>query len=398
MFQYSICAFLAPAVVSAMAFPWAGPEPTLIVPAEDKWSPAPTAAPGNGVMELFKRAGDNTCGYVSGVSTSSLTCNYDNYVCATNTYYGVHGCCDPDNISSCSIPTTCIASTAMAASCTDAACSNNDYIAKCTDSDAPYCYEWRYVYGTRTVMTEHGCAQSAFTVSVQRTYSGQTLDPASSKSELQISYVTITPTAKNTDATSSGNDNASPATQSATGTTEPEKTSTRKKSKTNIGAIVGGAVGGLVVIGAIAFGVIFLILRSRKNKSSAANAGNGANQPMMVQGPAPGVTEYKPQPDGFPSPGQQYPLAAAGYYRPDQKPGFQQMGVPGQEMGGMNQPYSPPHSPAPQYSGPAPVGPQGVPMGVAEAGGVPIQHLPQQQQQQQQLQQPHQHQVYEAPA
>jgi hypothetical protein len=66
MFQYSICAFLAPALAAGAAFPWAMPEPTFVVPAADNWSPAPTPAPQFGAIELFKRAADdNTCGYIS---------------------------------------------------------------------------------------------------------------------------------------------------------------------------------------------------------------------------------------------------------------------------------------------------------------------------------------------
>ena len=66
MLQYSICAFLAPALVSAAAFAWTGPEPTLVVPEQDTWSPAVTDAPELGLIELFKRDEDNTCGFVSG--------------------------------------------------------------------------------------------------------------------------------------------------------------------------------------------------------------------------------------------------------------------------------------------------------------------------------------------
>ena len=74
MFRSSLYAFLAPAVVSAMAFPWAGPEPTLVIPAADNWSPAPTKAPEANLMEMFKRAaGDNTCGYISGISSKNLS-------------------------------------------------------------------------------------------------------------------------------------------------------------------------------------------------------------------------------------------------------------------------------------------------------------------------------------
>ncbi|KAF2116238.1 hypothetical protein BDV96DRAFT_46397 [Lophiotrema nucula] len=270
MLQYTICAFLAPALVSAVAFPaafpWAAPEPTFVIPAEDNWSPAPTRAPDMGALELFKRdAGDNTCGYISGVSSRSLTCNNANYVCATNTAYGVHGCCDPNGISTCSIPTTCIPSSLMSASCTGD-CSTNDYIAKCTDSDQPYCYEWRYVYSTRTVMTEHGCAASAFTVSVERTFDDEGTT-SSLASEVQISYVTVTPSAASTTSDASSTAVSGTAVSQTAGPTETTTTSEPPKKKTNVGAIVGGVVGGLVVIGAIAFGIIFLILRKRNRRT-----------------------------------------------------------------------------------------------------------------------------------
>jgi hypothetical protein len=148
-------------------------------------------------------------------------------------------------------------------------------------------------------------------------------------------------------------------------------------------------VGGLVAIGAIIFGVIFALLRNKKKKQAAAAA---AAPPVMGQGPAPGVAEYKPQPGGFP-PQQGYapPPQQGGYYQQDVKPGFNsqpQMGVPGQEVGGMsNAPYSPSMSPAPQYSAPHDHGP---PPGMAEVAGNPIQPAPQQQH-------PPQHHVYEAP-
>lgn len=383
MLQYSICAFLAPALVSAAAFPWAGPEPTFVIAKGDGWSPAPTQAPELGMMgamELFKREtiGDDTCGYVSGESTRSLTCNNANYICATNSYYGVHGCCDPSSISDCSLPTTCIPSTEMSASCTGD-CSTNDYIAKCTLSDQPYCYEWRYVYSSRTVMTEHGCAASAFTISVDRTFTDGSSSISDVPSEAPVSEKTVQVTVTAPGGASASNSGGASVTNPQSQTASPtETTSTvepEPKKKTNIGAIVGGVVGGLVVLGALAFGIIFLILRKRKSKQNAANsnAAVGANQPMM--GPAPGVTEYKPQPGGYPSPAPGYPSpqpAAAGYYNNETKPQFhqQQMGVPGQEIN----PYSPPTSPAPQYTGPAPVQP--VPFGIAEAGGIPVQQQP----------------------
>ncbi|KAF2733457.1 hypothetical protein EJ04DRAFT_272775 [Polyplosphaeria fusca] len=403
MLQYSICAFLAPALVSAAAFPWAGPEPTFVIPAGDEWTPAPTEAPEYmGGIELFKRQtiGDDTCGYISGESTRSLTCNNPSYICATNSYYGAHGCCDPSSIADCSLPTTCIESTALAASCTGD-CSTNDFIAKCTDSSEPYCYEWRYVYSSQTVMTEHGCAASAFTISVLRTYSDGDTSFSDIPSEVPVSEKTVqvTVTAGESSTTTDPTDTADIQSQTASPTATTTTVETEPKKKTNIGAIVGGVVGGLVVLGALAFGIVFLILRKKKDKQNAANANVGAHQPMVGGGPAPGVTEYKPQPNvttSYPSPSPQYPGSpqpptAAGYFGNETKPGFQQMGVPGQEMN----PYSPPTSPAPQYSGPAPVQP--VPFGIAEAGGMPVQQQPGQQPQGSPHAPPPSN-IYEAPA
>ncbi|KAF2003709.1 hypothetical protein P154DRAFT_519929 [Amniculicola lignicola CBS 123094] len=310
MLSYSICAFLAPAVASAMAFPGAFPEPTLVVPERDGWSPAPTQGPKIGALELFRRASeDATCGYISGESAQSLTCNNSNFVCATNTYYGVHGCCDPAKISTCSIPTTCIASSDLAASCTDSACSTNSYITRCTDESQPYCYQWLYVYSTKTTMTEHGCAASAFTVTVQRLFtdgaSGSSV--SSLPSDIPVSYSYITVTAPNTPTTAQTSNNAQSAATTATSTSTNNESPSKK---TPIGAIVGGVVGGVAVLGAIIGAIVFFLMRNRKEKQIAANAASGVSQPMMG-GPAPGVTEYKPQGVGFGQPAWQ-----------EQKPGF----------------------------------------------------------------------------
>jgi hypothetical protein len=222
-----------------------------------------------------------------------------------------------------------------------------------TNSAEPFCYQWRYVYDS-TVMTEFGCASEAFTISVLRTVNG---DTSSLPSETPVTdEITSTPSSSSTSTSSTSS-------STSTGTSAPQ--SSGKKS-TNVGAIVGGVVGGLVVLGAIAFGIVFLVLRNKKQKQNAANAASGATQPFMS--PAPGVTEYKPQPGGY-NPQQPYPGPggeAAGYYSgQDQSKAWQ------------GQYGSPPTSPAPQYPGVAPMQPLGVPAGVAEAGGNPVEGHPQ---------------------
>ncbi|KZM24324.1 hypothetical protein ST47_g4506 [Ascochyta rabiei] len=232
-----LCAILAPTLVSAAAF--AIPEPTQpVAPAADNWSPAPTAAPQLG-FHLFGREAqhasqDNTCGYVSGLSASSITCPNSKAICATNTFFGVHGCCDPSALSSCTIATTCIPSTAMSSLCTDDACSSNNAIAKCTAPASPACYRWLFAYES-TTMTQHGCAASGFTSTAQRSYG-----PSSTSTP---SPLVVTVTASATPSASPSADN------------EP---------KQSLGPIIGGTVGGCIIVSLVALAALFIHRRRRR--------------------------------------------------------------------------------------------------------------------------------------
>ncbi|KAF9700140.1 hypothetical protein EKO04_001216 [Ascochyta lentis] len=232
---HALCAILAPALVSAAAF--AIPQPTqLFAPAADNWSPAPTAAPQLG-FSLFGREAqqanqDNTCGYVSGLSASSITCANPKAICATNTFYGVHGCCDPSALSACTIATSCIASTAMTSLCTNDACSTDNAIAKCTAPASPECYRWLFAYDS-TTMTQHGCAATGYTSTAQRSYGASR-----------------TPSALVT-APASSLPSSSPSLVAAT------------QKNQSLGPIVGGTVGGCVVLSLVALAA-FLIHRRRR--------------------------------------------------------------------------------------------------------------------------------------
>ncbi|KAJ4339406.1 hypothetical protein N0V95_007784 [Ascochyta clinopodiicola] len=236
--SHALRAILAPTLVSAAAF--AIPEPTQrFAPAADGWSPAPTAAPQLD-FHLFGRetqqtGQDNTCGYVSGLSASSITCPNPTAICATNTFFGVHGCCDPSALSACTIATTCIPSTAMTSLCTDAACSSNSAIAKCTAPASPDCYRWLFAYES-TTMTQHGCAASGFTSTAQRSY-GALSSSLSSPSPLVVT-VTASPT---------------PSTTLAASDSAP---------KQSLGPIIGGTVGGCIILSLVALAA-FLIHRRR---------------------------------------------------------------------------------------------------------------------------------------
>jgi hypothetical protein len=151
----------------------------------------------------------------------------------------------------------------MSSICTDAICSSDANVLKCTDSAQPECYRWMIVY-SRTTMTQHGCATKGFTSTAQRSW-GQLL--SSIPPEL---YRTITVL----------------ATPSATPTLTPSPAS----SKPNLGAIVGGTIGGCTVISLVIL-VLLIVYRRRKNARDSIKQppltifhdGNGA------------VTEYNSQ-------------------------------------------------------------------------------------------------------
>lgn len=177
----------------------------------------------------------------------------------------------------------------MSASCTNSVCSDNGYIAKCTGTEAPNCYEWLYVYSTErtTTLTEYGCAAEAATMVIERTWSGMVTTAA--RSELQASG---TEGSGPTKTTASSTTTDVPATTSPTAMQDTE----HKSKSNNTGAIVGGAIGGLIVLGAIAWGIVYLILRNRRLEREAATV---AHQSWISgqSGPAPGVTEFNP--NGF---------------------------------------------------------------------------------------------------
>lgn len=123
--------------------------------------PTPSTTP---VVQLRARNDEQsgTCGYIEGkrcmIQTGcfsstdslphSLTGSLPRNICVINTYYGVHGCCDPYKpASDCTLLTACIPLTALATDC-DQDCSSNDFIGKCSDSSASDCATMTFVYTT----------------------------------------------------------------------------------------------------------------------------------------------------------------------------------------------------------------------------------------------------------
>lgn len=188
---------------------------------------------------------------------SPITCSNTKFICATLRTFGVYGCCDPASLTECVIPTACVASTAMSSSCSDAACTSNAAILKCTDSALPECYRWSFVFSTTTV-TQNGCAAKGFTRTALWSV-GQL--PSSIPPEFHVTE-----------------------TASASPSSTPTLVQTAS-SKPAIGPIVGGVVGGCAFLGIIA--TIAVVLNRRRR--------NSIQQPPTARFyDGHGVTEYNP--------------------------------------------------------------------------------------------------------
>ncbi|KAF1833743.1 hypothetical protein BDW02DRAFT_569725 [Decorospora gaudefroyi] len=288
-FTHFTLAFLAPAMAHAAAFAWTTPEPTPNIPAIDSWSPTePTAAP-QLPLHLFRREqqsghGSNICGFVSGASASAITCPSPTFVCATNAYFAVNGCCDPASLSSCIIPTACIASSALSTACADTACSTDAAIKKCSESSAPNCYEWHFIQDKKTVI-QHGCADTAFTSTALGT-------GGTSETDTVTLTVTADPVTTPTSTSSSSSSSTSVVPPSSSGSSKP-----------GIGAIVGGTIGACTFVSFIAF-IVFLAWRRRRAATQDAST-------TYTQSPHPhphhSMVEYNPV--GFPSPSFSSPVS-----------------------------------------------------------------------------------------
>jgi hypothetical protein len=305
---FAICAILARTLTLASAAA-SLPAPTHVAPAIDNWSPAPTAAPQLGNLLFVRDTKSRTCGYFSGLAgmystlsplspladsstESSITCSNPSDVCATNSFYGVHGCCNSASISDCIIATSCIPSTALSTACASL-CTIDAAVTLCTASSALECYQLSIIYETATVI-QHGCAAEKYTSTAYR-IPGLTSSPPADK------LVTVTVTSGPGIPTS---DSDSAAADSGT-------------SKSHLGPIIGGTVAGCVVVSCLL--VSYFIWLRRKRTAAAAAAAAAA----LSHAPSPAPSPFS-TPSPFPAqPVTEYnPLGFAGYTHPDDAKGW----------------------------------------------------------------------------
>ncbi|KAL5118548.1 hypothetical protein ACEQ8H_003563 [Pleosporales sp. CAS-2024a] len=166
--------------------------------------------------------------------------------------------------------------------CTDSACSSNANILQCTQAALPECYKWIIVY-SKTVMTQHGCAATGFRSTAMHTAGAL----ASSIAPELLRTVTVTEV---------------PWTAST-----PTLGPVSSPSKPNLGAVIGGTIGGCTIISLIVVAV--LVARRHGN---AAQSSVGEVHVARYHGGGASVTEYNAH--GFTS--AAYPSEAKTWMRP----------------------------------------------------------------------------------
>ncbi|XWW93718.1 hypothetical protein V2A60_001654 [Cordyceps javanica] len=308
-------------------------------------SPEHVAARADSSSPILLYNNDNTCGYVSGVSSAPYYCiNKGDYCALSTSSNGVMGriaCC---GLTTCHFRNTCVNSADIYTSkaCNEE-CRDNTYIVKCTDSQYPFCNTVSFAGG----IIDYACGISDIRTYqvLQTTYSGQ-VNPSS--------YTRYTVTGSASAPSASGSATGAPSstsssTRTATSSTsiaQPTGDNNSKKSSTPVGAIVGGVVGGIGALALIGIGIL-LFLRNKKK----SNVQQSPPAPLMSQPQTTGAPPSQPQyayADGTNAAYPTSPSATGTYYPP------QQQGSPGP-----NYPYSQPSvSPATSYA-PQPYGQQG---------------------------------------
>ncbi|ERF72079.1 hypothetical protein EPUS_04997 [Endocarpon pusillum Z07020] len=299
---------------TAQSLQWRGPHatPTQFLPDADGWTPKPTAAPpsqhvvaaamGNTNLELklFRRQTGglsklpNTCGYVDGNGAYAFTCSGYGYVCAYNTRENAFGCCSGTSVASdgriyftdsCYIDTMttgCYAST-EADLCTGL-CSST--AAVCLQSTAPIC---RTVlqFGTDAfdpaTYTQYDCIPLGVStrISLQNLFSVSISvepDPLFDPSYTWDGTTFIPTSATTTRSTSV------PVTGSGSSTVTPVPTTPGpvRPPRNNTGAIAGGVVGGLALLGLVAGGAIWGLMRRKQKARRQASAVNEVSHVTYV--------------------------------------------------------------------------------------------------------------------
>ncbi|RDW58798.1 hypothetical protein BP6252_13274 [Coleophoma cylindrospora] len=324
MFRSSLPLLFLIRIVSP--FPWQGPRQTESATSTANWTPVPTSGSNEDIsfLELIRRDiyPVSVCGWIGGDVAQPAYCSTQSS-CVWNSDYGIVGCCATAS-SNCEFYTSCVDMNSPK----QVGDSGNVFTCRGTS----VCYSNTYPGDYK----QWGCGSSDWATDVETSYAGMAADislqivftgSAAQGSGIQTTAVTTTQEAVAIIPTSSSSlspqvavetsssEGASPAsasvlssaTSSSSSSTSTSTSSSSLSSSTNsptssahvtstssvpVGAVAGGAVGGVALIALVA---VLCFFRRRHNKSKSRN--------MHV------VSNNQPMKDiGFPSPASREPL------------------------------------------------------------------------------------------
>ncbi|KAK5990528.1 hypothetical protein PT974_08797 [Cladobotryum mycophilum] len=318
---FALGAAVVPIAASDVATPqsgieksWAPPKETLGVnngEANDQqlalgFSPMPTEAPKPlfGRMMLPRQEfsmGPATCGFVP-TAENSFTCITNGATCTPQG--GFVGCCQPNSACS-AIKTTCINYQSSSAGACDLP---SDYHTLCCASSAlPACYTWVVQTSAKTdksaqLYTLFDCSPSAGRGTLL------TRDPA-----WPAPSTTASPTVVTT------------STPGPTSTSPVPPPPVKKKSGTPVGAIAGGAVGGVAVLGLIGVAAFFFL--RKKPQPDPKPADNSPPPPSMAHPTSPTSPSGTGYTSGAPSNYQYAPISPQQNYDPNMAAAYNNGGM-----------------------------------------------------------------------
>ncbi|KAM3539030.1 hypothetical protein ARSEF1564_008047 [Beauveria bassiana] len=324
----------------------------------DGFSPAPTTPPSpehvaaraESASPVLYYNTQNTCGYVSGISSAPYYCVNKGDYCALSTSangnIGRLACC---GASSCHFRTTCVNSADyMTSRACNQECRDNVYILKCIDARYAYCNTVSFAGG----VIDYACGISDISTYqfVATSYSGE-INP-----QTYTGYTVTGTSASGTSKSGSATGAPSP-TSSHTSTTTTSSTSTSQptndnnnKSSTPVGAIVGGVIGGVGALALIGIGILLFLRNKKKDNAQQSPPAPLMSQPQTGDGPPP--QQQYAYPDAANAAYSTSPSATGAYYPPQQQ-SPQQQGSPDPRYS-----YQPSVSPATSYT-PQPYGQPG---------------------------------------
>ncbi|CZS79823.1 unnamed protein product [Fusarium graminearum] len=202
-------------------------------------------------------AKDETCGFLSGRPALPITCE-NQRPCMWAASVGIV-CGDIDNDKSWDVHIHCLdREMALNPSLCNDTCVGNPLYLLCTNESAPYCGTYEFPQGIEDYRCSSTPATRVSTASF--TYIGQE----------NANFVTTTLNVPESVSQSSSTESASVASSSSTipsSTSPPSNTSPPKpppSSQNNLGAIIGGAVGGFAALSLVLFGIAWFVRQSRK--------------------------------------------------------------------------------------------------------------------------------------